>query len=143
MSGSVLTEADVQNLAMLGNILIPATETMPAAAAVAGFAGALRVAAKSCGYDEAAIRIALGLIGPEIDWAAAELLEQTEPAAFAILGTLVSAAYYMTPQVLALLKFPTDRQHPAAMEEFVSEYETGVLDVVTERGPRYRDVAAA
>lgn len=143
MSGCVLDEAEVQNLAVLGNILIPATETMPAAANVAGFAGALRVAAKSCGYEEAAIRAAVGLIGPDIDWAGSRLLAQTDPAAFAIVGTLVSAAYYMTPQVLALLKFPTDRQHPAEMEEFVSEYETGVLDAVIERGPRYRDVAAA
>ena len=48
----------------------------------------------------------------------------------------------MAPAVLQKLGYPLSREHPAGMEDFLAEYETGVLDAVIGRGPRYRDVAA-
>jgi hypothetical protein len=143
VSGCTIDEADVECLAKLAGVLIPASAAMPAADAVPGIRDALRVAAKACGYREADIRAALKLIDADIDWPGANALAAAQPEAFAILGTLTSAAYYMTPDVLALLKFPTERRNPADMEEFVSEYETGILDPVTERGPRFRHPTAA
>jgi hypothetical protein len=139
MSGAI-DETQVAKLERLASVLIPGTDMMPAVEHLPGFGDLLRNAARACGYSEAEIHAALASLDPAIDWEGAKALAERDPDAFAILSMLASAAYYMAPAVLERLKFPIERRHPAEMEEFVAEYETGILDAVTERGPRYRDV---
>ena len=141
MSELVLTSADMAKLKTLGDVLIPGTATMPAIEALPSFNALLMTAVRACGYPEALLRRALDALPAQVDWAGAKTFHSDEREFFEPLSVLISAAYYMAPEVLAELKFPTDRRHPAGSEEFVEEYETGMLDAVTERGPIYRETA--
>ena len=123
----------------LAAILVPGNTVMPPVERIHGFADLLRTAIKACGYPNSELRASLDALQLKIDWAGAAALAANRPQEFRIASVLVSAAYYMDPEVLAKLGYPADRQHPAELEEFVAEYETGILDAVAARGPRYRD----
>ncbi len=77
---------------------------------------------------------------PESDALAdAKAYAAADPARFDIAATIASGAYFMSPMVLERLGYPLERRHPAGVEEFAEEYETGILDPVIARGPRFRD----
>lgn len=139
MSDLALKASDTAKLRALALVLIPGTATMPAIGALPSFDALLVTAVKACGYPDALLRQALDALPADVDWAGAKNFHAAERELFEPLSVLVSAAYYMAPEVLAMLKFPTDRRHPAGSEEFLEEYETGMLDPVVERGPRYRE----
>ena len=139
MTGTIASDAQIARLRVLAAVLIPGTADMPGIAELADFDALLRTAVRACGYTAEDIALALDALPPSVDWETIKAFAAGEPDLFAIAATLVSAAYYMAPQVLGKLKFPVERQHPAEVEEFVEEYETGILDPVTERGPRFRD----
>jgi hypothetical protein len=141
MTGPLLTSDQCERLARLAAALIPAARDMPAAYDVAGFSTLITNAARASGYTDQQVAAAVEGIPASCDLASAEAFAKTEPANFHIASTLVSAAYFMAPEILDKLGFPADRRQPAEVEDFVNEYETGILDAVTERGPRYRDVA--
>lgn len=143
MSSLTLTPADIALLTRLADVLIPGTADMPAVGDIAEYPDLLRRAVAACGYAEADLRAAIDAIPAEVDWEGAKALSAARPERFQILGVIVSAAYYMARPVLDRLKFPADRRHPAADDEFANEYMTGILDPVTERGPVYRDTRQA
>ena len=63
----------------------------------------------------------------------------TGPDLFYIVGGPASTACDMAPAVPNAPDFPLDRRHPASREDFADESMTGIVDPVTERGPRCRD----
>lgn len=135
-----LSDTDVACMAALANILIAGTGTMPSPAAIEGYNDLLRRAVAACGHPSPDIRAGIDAIPAQLDWVSAEAFARDKPEHFAIVSQMASAAYYMAPVVLDLLGFPTDRRHPAEVEEFVEEYETGIFDRVMSSAPRYRDV---
>ena len=139
MTGAIASDDQIARLRALAAVLIPGTAEMPAADQVPGFDALLRTAVRACGYPATAIAASLDALPATIEWDAVKAFAAGEPDVFAIASTLASAAYYMAPPVLGKLKFPIERQHPAEVEEFVEEYETGILDAVSARGPRFRD----
>ena len=139
MTGATATDDQIASLRALAIVLIPGTVEMPAIDALPNFETLLRTAVRACGYPPMDIAASLDAIPQAIDWDSARTFASAHPDAFAIASMLATAAYYMAPPVLEKLKFPIQRQHPAEVEEFMEEYETGILDVVTERGPRFRD----
>ncbi len=139
MTGATASDEQIARLRALAAVLIPATAEMPAADALPAFDALLRTAVRACGYSGTDIALSLDALPATLDWDSVAAFAAGEPDVFAIASTLVSAAYYMAPPVLEKLKFPRERQHPAEVEEFVEEYETGILDAVTARGPRFRD----
>ena len=139
MSDLQATETDVERLVALARVLIPGTAEMPAAPEIAGYEKLLRRAVKACGYLEPELQAALNAIPENADMASARAFSVTTPETFKVASTLISAAYYMAPDVLGRLKFPIDRKHPAADDEFANEFESGILDPVIARGQRYRD----
>lgn len=140
MSNPPISDDDLEKLTQLASILVPENAAMPRAGQIAGFAKLLRTAIKACGYSDSEIRAALDALQPGIDWAGAAVLAANRPQEFRVASLLVSAAYFMDPEVLARLGYPAERQHPAELAEFAEEYATGILDAVAARGPRYRDV---
>ena len=139
MSDFTITDEDVAKLTALAAILLPGTATMPSVDQIDGFDRLVRTAIRACGYPAANIRAALDPLAVDMDWDQAKALASAQLDAFHVASTLASAAYYMAPKALAGLSYPIDRRHPAEVEDFVSEYETGILDAVTERGPIYRE----
>ena len=139
MSDPVLNDADIEKLTRLAAVLIPATATMPAAPDVAGYTTLLRTSVRACGYEAAELRAALDAIPAGADFAIAKAWAAADRVHFDMASVIVSGAYYMAPAVLEKLGYPTERRHPAGPEEFLEEYETGVVDAVVARGPFWRD----
>lgn len=138
-NNQVLSDDDVKKLRDLAAVLIPATATMPAAPDVAGYDGLLRIAAKACAYTTAELRAVLDGIPAPVDFGIAKAWSAADRTRFDMAGVIVSGAYYMAPAVLEKLGYPAERRHPAGPEEFLDEYETGVVDAVTARGQVWRD----
>lgn len=139
MTDLTLDAGQLSRLSRFASVLIPAAANMPAAADVDGYAALLQLAVKASGYSVADLSAAVAGV-PESDALAdAKAYAAADPARFDIAATIASGAYFMSPMVLERLGYPLERRHPAGVEEFADEYETGILDPVIARGPRFRD----
>lgn len=96
-------------------------------------------ALQSGGWPPPVLEAALAALLEDIDFDGARALATGRPEDFAVLSTLVSAAYFMAPQVLRGLGFPEDRRNPAGIEDFVAEFETGIFEPMLSRDPMFRD----
>lgn len=139
MSDITLEDGDIERLKGLADVLIPGTATLSAPSALSNFERLLRSAVKACGYPDVDLRSALDAIPPNADWDSTRAFATANQAGFDIVSVIVSGAYFMSPVVLGALGYPLERRHPAGPEEFADEYETGILDPVINRGPRFRD----
>ena len=137
MSG--LGKSDMARLATLAGLLMPATEKLPAANAVASFDALLDAALNASGIPAEEISAALASLPEPLDWAGVRAFAERHPAAFEALALIASGAYAMAPEVLDRLGFPADRRNPAGQMDAADEYETGILDPVLDRGPVFRD----
>lgn len=138
MNESPATAIEITRLRHLALVLIPAHGGMPGAADVQGYDQWLERAIKACGYSAADRMAAIAALPANLTWDSAKAFSRSHPEEFAIVSTLVSAAYYMSPAVLAKLGYPDDRRNPAGAEEFLTEYETGVFDQMMARQPQFR-----
>jgi hypothetical protein len=139
MSDLVLSGAEVERLRLLASVLIPGHGKLPPAGSLEGFAQLLGVAVKACGYADRDIRAALDAIPEQPGWESVRAWSSADPAGFNIAATLSSGVYFMSPVVLGILGYPTERRHPAGVEDAANEYETGVLEPVIARGRRWRE----
>ncbi|MEZ5924213.1 MAG: hypothetical protein R3D57_07490 [Hyphomicrobiaceae bacterium] len=139
MTQPTLSPQDLSRLADLARILVPGSERMPSVDEIKGFEDLLRRAVKASAVTEAELRPLLTALPQRLDWGTVKVFASTDRAGFETLAQLVSGAYLMAPEVLERLGFPTERRFPAGPEEFADEYETGILDPVVGRGPRFRD----
>jgi hypothetical protein len=127
-----------ETLRRLADILIPAAEGMPAASA-AGAADDLLDTAINVRPDFAPLLLRAARASVQLDPALAiAQLSQRDGEAFAALGLAISAAYYMSPAVLALLRYPGPTRRPFdpdAVPDFVT---SGLLSPVLARGAQWR-----
>lgn len=134
MTKPALTTGELALLMGLGDVLIPASATMPAFSEVPGCERNLQVAATASGATEDALRAALATLGPVSDLSGAMAMAEARPEAFQLLALLLTGAYYMAADTLRALNYPTERRNPAGVSDFADEYETGILDPVIENG---------
>ena len=127
----------------LASVLIPGAPDMPPPQDIADFEKLLRTAVSAGAWDRSIIVDAVSEIPENVTWEGAKSMALASPDSFHIASKLVSAAYFMAPAVLRSLGYPADRRQPADVEEFVEEYETGIYEKVTDRGPRFRSTGAA
>ncbi len=139
MSGVAATPEVLSRLRALATVLIPSAAGRPGAADLAGFDAWLTRALRACGYDDAALQVALDALPLQSSLATAEALAAADPDGFAMLSTLASAAYFMAPEVLRGFGFPEDRRNPAGVEDFMAEFETGIFEPMLAREPMFRD----
>lgn len=137
MSG--LSKSDIARLTALAGLLLPATEKLPAANAVAEFDALLAAALTASAIAPSEIGAALAALPEPLDWAGVRAFAGRNPAAFEALALIASGAYAMAPDVLNRLGFPADRRNPAGQMDAADEYETGILDPVLARGLVFRD----
>ena len=128
-------------LANLADVLIPAGDGMPSASAV----GVARE-----GLDQ--VLAAVPNLGPRLAdvLAMAEgcepaevvaRLARTDPAAYGILTEVVTAAYFMNPEVRQAVGYTG--QGPSPLDPRVDYMEDGLLESVIKRGPIYRPTPGA
>ena len=123
-------------LAGLADVLIPAGDGMPSASA-AGVAedGLNQVLAAVPSLGASLADVLARAKGRE----AAEVvtsLARTDPAAYGILTEVVTAAYFMNPNVRQAVGYTG--QGPTPLDPRVDYMEDGLLESVIKRGPIYR-----
>ena len=123
-------------LAGLADLLIPAGDGMPSAsaAAVAGQGlDQVLAAVPSLGASLAKVLdLALGREPAEV----VATLARTDPTAHGILTEVVTAAYFMNPDVRKAVGYAG--QGPSPLDPRVDYMEDGLLESVIKRGPIYR-----
>lgn len=139
MSSIAILPEILSRLSALAAVLIPPKGDKPGAADIADLDRWLTRAIRACGYKETDLQAALDGLASHSTLVTAEALASAEPEAFAMLSTLVSAAYFMSPEVLTGFGFPQDRRNPAGVEDFMAEFETGIYEPVLAREPMFRD----
>ena len=128
-------------LAGLADVLIPAGDGMPSAGAadVAG-QGLNQVLAAVPSLGASLADVLARAKGRE----AAEVvtsLARTDPAAYGILTEVVTAAYFMNPNVRQAVGYTG--QGPTPLDPRVDYMEDGLLESVIKRGPIYRPTPQA
>jgi hypothetical protein len=123
-------------LAGLADVLIPAGDGMPSASAAAVAEEGLNqvlAAVPSLGPSLADVLVrAKGREPAEV----IASLAQTDPAAYGVLTEVVTAAYFMNPDVRNALGYAG--QGPSPLDPRVDYMEDGLLESVIKRGPIYR-----
>jgi hypothetical protein len=123
-------------LAGLADVLIPAGDSMPSASA-AGVAeeglNQVLTAVPSLGASLADVLVRAGGRDPA-EFVAS--LARTDPATYGILTEVVTAAYFMNPDVCKAVGYKG--QGPTPLDPRVDYMEDGLLESVIKRGPIYR-----
>ena len=128
-------------LAGLADVLIPAGDGMPSASA-AGVAeeGLNQVLAAVPGLGASLADVLARARGREPAEVVASLA-RTDPAAYGILTEVVTAAYFMNPDVRKAVGYAG--QGPSPLDPRVDYMEDGLLESVIKRGPIYRPTPKA
>ena len=123
-------------LAGLADVLIPAGDGMPSAsaAAVAG-QGLDQVLAAVPGLAAGLADVLAAAKGREPAEVVASLA-RTDPAAYGVLTEVVTAAYFMNPDVRKAVGYTG--QGPSPLDPRVDYMEDGLLESVIKRGRIYR-----
>ena len=128
-------------LAGLADVLIPAGDGMPSASAAAVAEEGLNqvlAAVPSLGASLADVLArAKGREAAEV----VTSLARTDPAAYGILTEVVTAAYFMNPNVRQAVGYTG--QGPTPLDPRVDYMEDGLLESVIKRGPIYRPTPKA
>ena len=123
-------------LAGLADVLIPAGDSMPSASAAAvAEAGLDQVLAAVPGLGASLADVLARAEGREPAEVVASLA-RTDPAAYGILTEVVTAAYFMNPDVRKAVGYTG--QGPSPLDPRVDYMEDGLLESVIKRGPIYR-----
>jgi hypothetical protein len=128
-------------LAGLADVLIPASDGMPSASAAsvaeAGLDQALAAVPSLGGGLAEVLAKAEGRAPAEV----VASLARTDPAAYGTLTEVVTAAYFMNPDVRKAVGYTG--QGPSPLDPRVDYMEDGLLESVIKRGPIYRPTPKA
>jgi hypothetical protein len=128
-------------LAGLADVLIPAGDGMPSASAAAVAEDGLNqvlAAVPSLGVSLADV-LARAEGRDPVEVIAS--LARSDPAAYGILTEVVTAAYFMNPDVRQAVGY--GGQRPSPLDPRVDYMEDGLLESVIKRGPIYRPTPKA
>ncbi|MBA8958424.1 hypothetical protein ACVH9Z_15855 [Rhodococcus opacus] len=135
-----LTDSELTTLLRIADCLIPASGENPAASDADGYLRYLNLAlaARADVFDAvlSAVDQAAGLHGDDLR-AELERMWAEDKFTFDPLSSILAGAYFMTPQVKALIGYPGQHRDAAGFEDAANELETGILDPVLERGHFY------
>ena len=122
----------------IADVLIPAAEGMPCASRAEGASDILRrILALRPDLKENFLRGVRWSVreSPE---AAARTLQKIDPAAYAAIGTVAAAGYYMSPEVRTLIGYPGQEKRSFESDAAPEYVANGMLQAVIDRGPIYR-----
>jgi len=123
-------------LAGLADVLIPAGEGMPSASAAAvAEEGLNQVLAAVPSLAASLADVLTRAKGRDPDEFIASLA-RIDPSGYGVLTEVVTAAYFMNPEVLKAVGYTG--QGPSPLDPRVDYMEDGLLESVIKRGPMYR-----
>ncbi len=128
-------------LAGLADVLIPAGDGMPSASAAAVAEEGLNQVLAAVPSLEASLADVLSSAKGREPAEFIDSLARTDPAAYGILTEVVTAAYFMNPDVRKAVGYTG--QGPSPLDPRVDYMEDGLLESVIKRGPIYRPTPKA
>jgi len=128
-------------LAGLADVLIPAGDGMPSASAAAVAEQGLDQVLAAVPSLEASLADVLARAQGREAAEVVASLARTDAAAYGILTEVVTAAYFMNPDVLKAVGYTG--QGPSPLDPRVDYMEDGLLESVIKRGPIYRPTPRA
>ena len=128
-------------LAGLADVLIPAGDGMPSASAAAVAGRGLDEVLAAVPSLGASLADVLGRARGREPAEVVASLARTDPAAYGILTEVVTAAYFMNPDVRKAVSYVG--QGPLPIDPRVDYMEDGLLESVIKRGPIYRPTPKA
>ncbi|MGV9865720.1 hypothetical protein [Rhodococcus koreensis] len=135
-----LSEDELTILLRIADSLIPESGENPAASKAQDYLRYLdlALAARADVFDRVvtAINDVADLHGDELH-ARLKRMWAEDKVTFDPLSSIVAGAYFMTPQVKALIGYPGQHRDAAGFEDAANELSTGILDPVIERGSIY------
>lgn len=139
-----LTEEEQSTLLRIADTLIPAAGPNPKASDADQFVPYLHLAlaARADVFD--AVLTAVVKLSDVADADMHDALKAMwtgDKFTFDPLSSVIAGAYFMTPEVKALVGYPGQHRDPAGLEDAANELETGILEPVLERGFIYVSAA--
>ena len=135
-----LTDSELTTLLRIADCLIPASGENPAASDADEYLRYLNLAlaARADVFDAvlSAVDKTAGLHGDDLR-AEIKRMWAEDKFTFDPLSSILAGAYFMTPQVKALIGYPGQHRDAAGFEDAANELDTGILDPVLERGHFY------
>jgi hypothetical protein len=128
-------------LAGLADVLIPAVDNMPSASAAAVAEQGLNQVLAAVPSLEASLADVLARAKGREAAEVVASLARTDPAAYGILTEVITAAYFMNPEVRKAVGYRG--QGPSPLDPRVDYMEDGLLESVIKRGPIYRPTPKA
>jgi hypothetical protein len=128
-------------LAGLADVLIPAADGMPSASAAAVAEEGLNQVLAAVPSLEASLADVLARAKSREPAEFIASLARTDPAAYGVLTEVVTAAYFMNPDVRKAVGYTG--QGPSPLDPRVDYMELGLLASVIKRGPIYRPTPKA
>ncbi len=123
-------------MAELADVLIPAGDGMPSASAAAAAQEGLNLVLAAVPSLEANLADVLSKAKGREPAEFIASLARTDPAAYGVLTEVVTAAYFMNPNVRQAVGYTG--QGPSPLDPRVDYMEDGLLESVIKRGPIYR-----
>jgi hypothetical protein len=131
-----------QRLAVLADLLLPGSGTMPAAGAVDLAGAGIRQVLASRPDLRAPLEAVVASSSEQDARDFLRCLRSHDPGGWATLTTCVTAGYYMRPPVRQALGYAGQEGRVVTADEFVSWVTDGLLDPVISRGPLVREAPA-
>jgi hypothetical protein len=128
-------------LACLADVLIPAGDGMPSASAGGVAEEGLNQVLSAVPSLGASLADVLARAKGREPAEVVASLARTDPAAYGILTEVVTAAYFMNPDVRKAVGYTG--QGPSPLDPRVDYMEDGLLESVIKRGPIYRPTPKA
>ncbi|MBO0678277.1 hypothetical protein JRC04_12460 [Mycolicibacterium sp. S2-37] len=135
-----LTETELAALLRVADCLIPASGPNPKASDAEQYTTYLRLAlaARDDVFDAVVSGAStLADVADDQLWGALEKMSTADTATFDPMSAVVAGAYFMTPQVKALIGYPGQHRDPPPLELAADELGSGILDPVLDRGSIY------
>lgn len=139
-----LTDRELSALLRIADCLVPASGPNPKASDAEQYTSYLQLAlAARADVFDAVVEGALKLAHVDDGelWAALKRMWAEDKFIFDPLSSVLAGAYFMTPQVKALIGYPGQHRDPAPLEQAADELSSGILDPVLARGGIYISAA--
>lgn len=139
-----LTEHELSALLRVADCLIPAAGPNPKASDAEQYTSYLALAlAARADVFETVVAGAVTLADVDDDglWDALKRMWTEDRFTFDPLSSILAGAYFMTPQVKALIGYPGQHRDPAPLQQAADEIGSGILDPVLARGSIYVSAA--
>jgi hypothetical protein len=128
-------------LAGLGDVLIPAGDGMPSASAAGVAEQGLDQVLAAVPSLAASLADVLAMAEGREPADVVASLARTDPTAYGVLTEVVTAAYFMNPEIRKAVGYTG--QGPSPLDPRVDYMEDGLLESVIKRGPIYRPTPKA